>query len=252
LRKFLPPWATQSDIIPIKNGDGKITYVDMSAADPHGGINKALNAFFGGDNPIDGAKEAMFSIFKPFLEPEMTAKALFNLMSGNDNYDRPIWNSEDDWNGIVGDIGMFVFGVAQPGTVTSAIRIAKSEEKLNELVGGLTGYRPIKVDVVESFGYRVYDYKDRLDTAKKLYTNVSSDEEATDEQKEKALEKANLKTEEIYKQLMEDYNSAERLGVESSKLRAELKDKLNLSVMNLKRLLSGGTVSIKPSRNNPD
>jgi hypothetical protein len=252
LRKFLPSWATQSDIIPTKNADGKITYVDMSAADPHGGISKALNAFFSGDNPIDGAKEAMFSIFKPFLEPEMTAKALFNLMSGDDNYDRPIWNSEDDWNGIVGDIGAFVFGVAQPGTVTSAIRIAKSEEKLNELVGGLTGYRPVKVDIGESFGYRIYDYKDRLDKAKKLYTNVSYKEDSTDEQKEKALEKANLKTEEIYKQLMEDYNSAERLGVESSKLRAELKDKLNLSVVNLKRLLSGGSVSIKPSRNNPD
>jgi hypothetical protein len=246
LRKFLPSWATQSDIIPTKNADGKITYVDMSAADPHGGINKALNAFFGGDNPIDGAKEAMFSIFKPFLEPEMTAKALFNLMSGDDNYDRPIWNSEDDWNGIVGDIGSFVFGVAQPGTVTSAIRIAKSEEKLNELIGGITGYRPVKVDIGESFGYRIYDYKDRLDKAKKLYTNVSYKEDSTDEQKEKALKKANSKIEEIYKQLMEDYNSAERLGVDSDKLRTELKDKLNLSDKNLKVILSGGYAEVKP------
>ena len=252
LRKFLPPWATQSDIIPIKNSDGTITYVDMSASDPHGGINKAFNAFFGGDNPIDGAKEAMFSIFKPFLEPEMTAKAMFNLMSGNDNYDRPIWNSEDDWNDMAGNIGSFVWGIAQPGTVTSVNRIIKAEDKLGEIVGGLTGYRPIKVDVGESFGYRVYDYKDRLENAKKLYTNVSYKEDATDEEKEKALEKANLKTEEIYKELMEDYNSAERLGVESKILRTEIKDKLNLSVINLKRLLSGGTVSIKRSRNNPD
>jgi uncharacterized protein (DUF2267 family) len=248
LRKFLPPWSTQSDIIPIKNSDGTITYIDMSASDPHGGIGKAFNAFFSGDDPIDGAKEAMFSIFKPFLEPEMTAKALFNSFSNNDNYDRPIWNSEDDWNGIVGDIGMFVFGVAQPGTVTSAIRIAKSEDKLKEVIGASTGYRPIKIDVGESFGYRVYDYRDRLDKAKELYSSVSRNEKATDEEKEKALQKANSKTEEIYKQLMEDYNSAERLGVDSGKLRTELKDKLNLSEENLKKILSGGYTEVKPKK----
>jgi hypothetical protein len=246
LRKFLPPWSTQSDIIPIKNSDGTITYIDMSASDPHGGIGKAFNAFFGGDNPIDGAKEAMFSIFKPFLEPEMTAKAMFNLVSGTDNYDRPIWNSEDDWNGIAGNIAEFAFGVAQPGTVTSALRISNSEDKLKEVIGASTGYRPIKIDVGESFGYRVYDYRDRLDKAKELYSSISRNEKATDEEKEKALEKANSKTEEIYKQLMEDYNSAERLGVDSGKLRTELKDKLNLSDKNLKIILSGGYAEVKP------
>jgi len=246
LRKFLPPWSTQSDIIPIKNSDGTITYIDMSASDPHGGIGKAFNAFFGGDDPIDGAKEAMFSIFKPFLEPEMTAKAMFNLVSGTDNYDRPIWNSEDDWNGIAGNIAEFAFGIAQPGTVTSALRISNSEDKLKEVIGASTGYRPIKIDVGESFGYRVYDYRDRLDKAKELYSSISRNEKATDEEKEKALEKANSKTEEIYKQLMEDYNSAERLGVDSGKLRTELKDKLNLSDKNLKIILSGGYAEVKP------
>ena len=246
LRKFLPPWSTQSDIIPIKNSDGTITYIDMSASDPHGGIGKAFNAFFGGYDPIDGAKEAMFSIFKPFLEPEMTAKAMFNLVSGTDNYDRPIWNSEDDWNGIAGNIAEFAFGVAQPGTVTSALRISNSEDKLKEVIGASTGYRPIKIDVGESFGYRVYDYRDRLDKAKELYSSISRNEKATDEQKEKALQKANSKTEEIYKQLMEDYNSAERLGVDSGKLRTELKDKLNLSDKNLKIILSGGYAEVKP------
>jgi hypothetical protein len=246
LRKFLPPWSTQSDIIPIKNSDGTIKYIDMSAADPHGGINKAFNAFFGGDNPIDGAKETMFSIFKPFLEPEMTAKAMFNLVSGTDNYDIPIWNSEDDWNGIAGNIAEFAFGIAQPGTVTSALRISNSEDKLKEVIGASTGYRPIKIDVGESFGYRVYDYRDRLDKAKELYSSISRNEKSTDEEKEKALEKANSKTEKIYKELMEDYNSAERLGVDSGKLRTELKDKLNLSDKNLKTILSGGYAEVKP------
>jgi hypothetical protein len=176
----------------------------------------------------------------------MTAKAMFNLVSGTDNYDRPIWNSEDDWNGIAGNIAEFAFGVAQPGTVTSALRISNSEDKLKEVIGASTGYRPIKIDVGESFGYRVYDYRDRLDKAKELYSSISRNEKATDEEKEKALEKANSKTEEIYKQLMEDYNSAERLGVDSGKLRTELKDKLNLSDKNLKIILSGGYAEVKP------
>jgi hypothetical protein len=246
LRKFVPTFTDLSDILSYKSKDGEISYIDLSAADPHSGINKAFNAFFLADDPIQGSKDAIFSIFKPFFEPEMTAKALFNIADGNDNYNKPIWNSEDEWDQKIVDISKFILKTTEPGTVTSLTRIIKSEDKLKEIIGAATGYKPVKTNIGESFGYKMKDYRDRIDAAKKIYSNTYYKKDSTDEDKEKALERSNIASEKIYNQLMEEYNSAERLGADPYKLREELKDRLNLSDENLKKLLSGGYVEVKP------
>lgn len=246
LRKFVPTFTELSEILAYKNKDGEVSYIDISAADPHSGINKAFNAFFLADDPINGSKEAIFSMFKPFLEPEMTAKALFNVADGNNNYNKPIWNSEDEWDNKVVDISKFILKTVEPGTVTSVMKIIKSEDKLKEVIGAATGYKPVTVNIAESFGYKMKDYRDRIDDAKKIYTNTYYKKDSTDEEKEKALERSNTASEKIYKKLMEDYNSAERLGGDTYKLREDLKDRLNLSEESLKKLLLGGYIEVKP------
>jgi len=223
VRKFLPEWSTNSDLVVKKAGDGKIVYIDMSASDPHGGINKVLNSIMLGETTFDAFINGLGSIVEPFVGEEMTTAALLSLKNNENAYGKPIYNPEDNFYEQSKDITGFMFNVVQPGIVASGRRVAKAENVLEEVTGAVTGARTYNIDVAENFGYTMMRYQDRLLNANRIYTSEVYNKDATEKSIAAAKKRAEKAVTDIHSEIYDLYYSAVRLGADEDKLYDNLK-----------------------------
>jgi hypothetical protein len=239
IRKFIPEWSKDSDLIVLSAGDGKIKYIDFSSADPHGGLRKAMNAFLNGETTekkfIDGALAAV----QPFLGTEMSVEAVNNLYNNIDKYGNQIWNPEDNAFNKTRAITSYIYSLAEPGTVSSIRRGAKAENKVAELAANLTGYRIYDVEVDKQFSFKMAEISDRIKDAKRIYNSKYYSEKATQEDVDKAYDNSQKSLDKIYKEILGAYDSAERLGVDYESLVNSLKEDAGMSKKDINTLLSG-------------
>jgi hypothetical protein len=239
IRKFIPEWSKDSDLIVLSTGDGKIKYIDFSSADPHGGLRKAMNAFLNGETTekkfIDGALAAV----QPFLGTEMSVEAVNNLYNNIDKYGNQIWNPEDNAFNKTRAITSYIYSLAEPGTVSSIRRGAKAENKVAELAANLTGYRIYDVEVDKQFSFKMAELSDRIKDAKRIYNSKYYSEKATQEDVDKAYDDSQKSLDKIYKEILGAYDSAERLGVDYESLVNSLKEDAGMSKKDINTLLSG-------------
>jgi len=223
VRKFLPEWSTNSDLVVKKASDGKIVYIDMSASDPHGGINKVINSVLLGETSVDSFINGLGSIVEPFVGEEMTTAALLALKNNENAYGKPIYNPEDTFYEKSKDITGFMFNVVQPGAVASGRRVYNAESVTEEVVGATTGVRTYDIDVAENFGYQMIKYEERIDNANKIYTSEVNNDEATEKSIANAKKRAEKAVTEIHAEIYDLYYSAVRLGADEDKLYNNLK-----------------------------
>jgi hypothetical protein len=212
VRKFLPEWSKNSDIVVKQASNGKIKYIDMSASDPHGGMNKAINSLLLGETTLNALINGFGSVIEPFVGEEMTTAAILSLKNNLDAYGQPIYNPEDTLYEKSKDITGFIFNTVQPGIVSSGRRIAKADNVLEEVTGAVTGARTYEIDVAENFGYSMINYRDRLENAKRIYNSEVYAKDATDKSIADAKKRAENAVTKIHKEIYERYYSAVRLG----------------------------------------
>ena len=223
IRKFLPDWSVNSDLVVKKASDGKIVYIDMSASDPHGGINKVLNSIMLGETSFDSFVAGLGSIVEPFIGEEMTTAAFLSIKNNEDTYGKPIYNPEDTFYEQSNDIIGFMFNVVQPGVVSSGRRVAKAEKVGEEVVGAITGARTYNVDIADNFGYQMIKYQDRLLNANRIYTSEVYNKDATEKSIADAKKRAEKAVTDIHAEIYDLYYSALRLGADEDKLYDNLK-----------------------------
>lgn len=261
VREYLPPWSKDSDIIPIKKSDGTIEYIDFSASDPHGAINKALNAFFSGDDLLDGFSKGILATVEPFVGPDITVGLAMQLANNENDFGGKIYNEQDTFAEKTRKITDFVYKVIEPGTLTSVRKVWKDEQPLmNSLIGEATGLKIRKVDVKDQFGYKLPEFDESFKNARKIYNSeyyksveMYDDPKATEkdikEQNKKtdeALIRANEKYAAKAKELMDLINSANRLGVDYDDLINELGFiKSTMGKSNISEMENGGNEFIK-------
>jgi hypothetical protein len=253
LRRFVAPWSKNSDLIIVSAGNGKVKYIDFSASDPHGGLKKAMNSFFNEENPVDGFGSALVEAISPFIGEEMTTESLLALKNNEDKYGKPIYNPEDTYGDMFANVAKHVYGVVEPGTISSVRRGWEAEDKKTELTANLTGYRVYDVDVNEQFGFKTRDLSERIKNAKKIYNkafyNKDSSKEKIEAEHKRAQEALNL----IYQEAIDTYNSAERLGVDKKELRAAMSDFGNFSKRTIIKIERGELpeLEVKPEIERP-
>ena len=216
MRRFLPEWSVDSDLAYSNVGDGKFTYVDMSASDPWGAFNKVINAGIKSDTKIEALFESGKSFIEPFVGTEIATDAALQLHANADGYGRPIYNITDSLLKQSADVLLFLKKVVEPGTLTSINRILDSDKKMEEVVAAVTGYRSRTVDVVEQAGYMIRDIHENVSLAKQEYNfSVKKYDEGdvSAEDLEQIFLKANSKVKEIYSEMKEVWKDAEKLGV---------------------------------------
>jgi hypothetical protein len=250
IREFVAPWSKESDLLVIDAGNGKLKYIDFSATDPHGGIKKAINAFLLGESTTDSFIDGLIGVVQPFIGEEMTTEAILALKNNRDKYGKEIWNPEDNEFEKIKAISVEIYKLVEPGTISSIRRGIASEDKGQELVANLTGFRTYDVDINKQFGFKVKDYSERIKNAKRIYNSAFFKEESTKQEKEQAYNKANNALSKIYKEVISVYNSAERLGVDPKDLKNSMIEFGDMSKSDISKLQAGEIPDLKSKDEN--
>ena len=261
VRSFLPPWSQNSDLIILKAADGQIEYIDFSASDPHGGLNKALNAFLKGDDLLDSFKQSTLELVGQFQGPDILTNLAIQLKGNENDFGKPIYNEEDSFFEKADKILDYVYKVVEPGTITSIRKAAASEQSLGQIAfGDATGLKVRKSDVKEQFGYKLAEFDESFKDIRKIYNSeyyksidIQEDPNATkkdiqeqNKKTEESLIRANEKYAAKAKELMDLINSANRLGVDYDELINELRFiKSTMGKSNISEMENGGDEFIK-------
>ena len=210
LNSFVAPWSKNSDLIILKQGDGKFTYVDLSASDPFGNLSQIANAMTKDGLSIGSFVDGLIEAVNPFTDPDIGTRRLLNLRYNKDDNGKPIYNTEDSFEDQSEDIIKYIYEVFELGTITSVRKIFKAEDKGQEAIGQVTGAKPITVDVAESLGYNMIGFKKRIADARKL--------RRTD------LDQANKSLREIEQEIYELSQDALVLGVDMKDIKKKMMD----------------------------
>lgn len=261
VRSFLPPWSQNSDLIILKAADGEIDYIDFSASDAHGGINKALNAFLKGDDLLDSFKQSTLELVGQFQGPDILTNLAIQLKGNENDFGKPIYNEEDSFAEKTDKILDYVYKVVEPGTITSIRKAVGSEQSAGQLAfGEATGLKIRKVNVKDQFGYKLPEFDESFKDIRKIYNSeyyksleMYEDPKATKKdikdqntKTDESLIRANEKYAAKAKELMDLINSANRLGVDYDELINELGFiKSTMGKSNISEMENGGDEFIK-------
>ena len=226
-RKFLPFWDTNSTIAPTEIKDGQLKYRSISASDPHGYMTKVFNAYINADNYNEGLTNALKEAYQPWLNPDMTFSVISELLSNRDKNGKAIFKEGDTSEDKALKITQKLWKLAEPGTVTSAIKIAKSENPGNEVIGQFTGFKEHTVDVLETLGYKSSDLRRRADESASDYSKARTSYNmgrTTIEELRSQYSISNERKKAVYQEAIDLYNGAIYLGVDPREIEQKMMD----------------------------
>lgn len=198
-KRYLYDFQKSSSIAPQKVGDGVFEYVDVSASDPHGAIDKIINRISESENLEDAAINAFSqAILEPFLGGEMTANLLSAVSKGEKLSGAPIYEKADQPEDKLYKTMEYVVLQLQPGLSKQAYKLYEAENKLKTGREMITGLKTYKLDIKDQFKYKVSDFQykeESLRNIKRAY-------------KKKIKGKTPQETEKIYKEFKKDYDES--------------------------------------------
>ena len=246
-RPFLPFWSQNSDILITKAGDGKFSYIDMSASDPYGGLAKVVRAFQRGDNVKDSVLDAGMELLNPIFSPDILAGAINTIIQNRDVYGKKVFEETDSADESAIKIIDVLYKTFEPGTLTSLRKIAgmdtpgkaytdygryvtkmmKKENRVAEIIGQITGFKKNDVDVKMQMSYKLGDLKEKMKPIEIKQYIAKKNIEKTGDAKEyvELLKSEHPDKYEIYKEASEIVKSAQKFGLTIEKIYPILKSK---------------------------
>ena len=202
MRRYVADWSKNSVLIPFKDEDGKMSYVDFSHLNAYDTLTRpiqtVLNKVEQGrgdedgimDDFILGLIESTKELGQPFISESIWTEALQDVApllgrGGTDSTGRRIWNPEDS----IGDkmskamghlveaqmplnwkqlerLGLSMMPVDSKGAFDER---GNQYEFGNELAG-IAGMRRVEVNPEKSFNYKITDYKKGVRNSRNLFT----------------------------------------------------------------------------------
>ena len=208
MRRFVPDWSKNSTLIPFKDKDGKMSYVDFSHLNAYDTVTRpittVLNKVNQGradeDGIIDdfvlGLIESTKELGSPFISESIWTEALQDVApilgrGGTTADGKQIYNPDRridplgtqlkksifhlaeaqaplNWKQLQ-RLGISMFPIDSKGSFDSR---GNQYEFGNEALG-ILGLRRVKVDPEKSFRYKITDYKDGIRDARGLFIRQS-------------------------------------------------------------------------------
>lgn len=218
-RKFLPFWDEYSTIAPTEIKDGVFKYRSISASDPHGYMTKVFNAYHSSDSFAEGLVDALREAAEPWINADILFSALTDW--------KKVYKEGDTSEEVVEKFISRVWKAYEPGTITSARKIAKSENPGNEVIGQFTGFKENSVDILDVLGYKSYDIRDRAYEASSDYSRAKRQYERgeiTIEQRNEVYDRVNEKWKNVYNEAIEYYNGALYFGIDERDVQQKMLD----------------------------
>jgi len=205
MRRYVAEWSKNSTLIPFKDEDGKLSYIDFSHLNAYDTLTRpimtVLNKVEQGrgdedgiiDDFILGLIESTKEIGQPFISESIWTEALQDVApilgrGGRDIEGRPIWNPEDS----IGDkmykaMGHLIEAQAplnwkQLNRLGLSMWPVDSKGRFNERgdeyafgneAAGIFGMRRVEVKPERSFNYKVTNYKKGIRNSRNLFTRAT-------------------------------------------------------------------------------
>ncbi len=261
MRRYVPEWSKNSVLIPFRDKNDKLSYVDFSHLNAYDTLTRpiqtVLNAVNSGSEDKDGIMddfilgliESTKEIGQPFISESIWTEALQDVApvlgrGGRDAAGREIYNQDPAIDPIGSKIMKSVAHLVeaqaplnwrQLGRLGLAIRpidsLGKYDDRGNEYelgneLLGIAGMRRVKIDPSKSLNYKITNFKDGVRNSRNLFTKETlRGGVVTPEEMVNAYINANRALYEINRRMFLDIDAAKILGMDEDAIATNMFDR---------------------------
>lgn len=245
LRRFLPDWQKNSQLILFRKDSGEIDFVDVSFLDPYEYFKKPLTSFMrslrnadsADDILLKGTMDMVRQALDPFTSEQIFAGAIMDVMRNRDAAGRQVYNPQDTGANIGLNVARKIFYEPfVPGTVNSAERIGKAAlgiesetgrayNLFNEIASVTLGQRVSSVDAQQALQFKSSRFMREMRDASALFNRefTSQGTRSTSDVID-GYERSNAARRSLIDAIRRDYLASIRLGVPVQRAKAILRD----------------------------
>jgi len=243
MRRYVADWSKNSVLVPFKDEDGKLSYIDFSHLNAYDTVTRpiqtVLNKVNAGradedgivDDFILGTLESTKELALPFISESIWTEGLADIIvrRGRTQDNRQLWNEQDaigdklfksishlvdtqmplNWKQL-GRLGLSIRPIDDKGRFDER---GNQYEFGNELAG-IAGLRRVEVNPEKSFNYKITDYKKGIRNSRNLFTaDTLKGGVVTPEQIVDAYINANRALYRVNREIYQDIEAAKTLGM---------------------------------------
>jgi len=252
LRQFVPEWSKNSTLVPIRGEDGELRYIDFSHSNAYDVIARPyrtlVNNIIAGEQDdrtllagfVNGVNQAGAEIMNPFISESIWTEAVTDIVvrGGRTQEGRQLYTDQTP-AGNKAAIRFLHLGIALAPSYRQFQRLGQAafgvptkrgdELDIGPELAGFMGFRPIKVDPLQSMGFKIAEYQEGIRNARREFTGgyfglLRGGRIKPNDVIERyyASNKARF---EVQKEMFKNISAAGILGVDVSSLRKEFKDR---------------------------
>ena len=193
MRRFVPEWSKNSTIVPLRDDDGELRYMDFSHSNAYDLIARPFRTLMNniqegqqdGDTLlegfVEGAQEATVQLASPFVSESIWTEAMWDLLvrGGRTAEGRQLYTDQTSAGDKLAIRTMHLTKALAPN-IKPFIRVGQAflqtPTKTGEVLdmgpelGGLMGMRGIKIDPLRSMGYKIAGYQTGIRNARREFT----------------------------------------------------------------------------------
>ena len=274
LRRFVPDWSKNSTLVPIRDEDGTLKYIDFSHANAYDTLIRPINTMMLGVQKgleeeevfkntflamIDATKETA----SPFVSESIWTQGLLDVApilgrGGRTPEGRRLWTDQTPWGEA------FYAGIKHLGATVvpgSAPAIGRMFGALNETVDeygrsyefldealGVAGMRVVDVDPARSMRFKIADFRTGINNSRREFTSpLLRGGPVTPDQIIDRYQVANQSLFKVQQKMFKDYYAARTLGVSDRALENTFEDRV--SNKQLRAIQTGKFTPFIPSEN---
>ena len=274
LRQFVPEWSKNSTLLPMRDDDGTLRYIDFSHSNVYDTVARPFRTLLNNvllsqesDDILlrgfrDGIVEATGEIMNPFISESIWTEAMTDIIvrNGRTNEGRLLYTDETPFGDKLA-IQFLHLGEALAPSYKQYQRIGQAafgtptkrgdELEIGPELGGLIGFRAIKVDPLDAMGFKIAEYQTGIRNARREFTGGyfgllrGGPVKAND-----IIERFYISNQarfNVQKEMFRNLNGAETLGVSTNELRKTFKDR-QLSDQAFRKLKNGQFEPYFPSK----
>ena len=252
LRRFVPEWSKNSTLIPIRDDDGELRYVDFSHSNAYDVIARPLRTVLNSiqegeatDEQIlagfaSGIGEAGAEIMNPFISESIWTEAATDLTvrGGRTSDGRRLYTDQTSF-GDKRAIEFMHLGNALLPSFRQYERLLKAATEtptdrgdlldVGPEIAGFMGLRPIKIDPLRSMGFKISNYQSGIRDARREFTGgkfgVLKGGPVDPNDIIKRFAASNNARFGVQQEMYKDLTAAETLGVSRNVLSRQFKDR---------------------------
>jgi len=255
MRRYVPSWSKNSVLIPFKDENGNLEYIDFSHLNAYDTITRPIQTVINAVNEGRGDEDGLIDDFilgliestkelsSPFISESIWTEALQDVFvrGGLDSEGRRIWNPRDSLGDkMYKSIGHLVEAQAPlnwkqlqrlglsilPTDSTGRFTERGEEYEFGNEIAGVLGMRKIKVEPEKSLNYKITDYKDGIRDSRTLFTAATlKGGPVTPADVVDAYINANRSLYKVNRELYKDIEAAQILGMGPDAIQQKMKDR---------------------------